>query len=293
LTCARHFAIIAGSLAGVDISLRVLILGSGSSGNCTLVETSTTRVLVDAGFNRKETLRRLASLDVSIDSVNGILISHEHSDHIGGLANLSRGWKAPVYITEGTYGEYVRLVPKKHVEKLRGVETLQLSRRFAIGDIDVTAFMIPHDAADPVGFTLEAEGFKVSIVTDLGFLPLHVRAHLRGSDLLVLESNHDVEMLKIGPYPWHIKQRVMSRTGHLSNHAVSEYLADGDPEGSGFDGRARWVVLAHLSQQNNNPYVAQQSAEEALARRAQAECGAWQGELQIASQDRPLGPFIF
>ena len=250
-------------------------------------------MLVDAGFNRKETLRRLASLDVSIDTVNGILISHEHSDHIGGLANLSRGWKAPVYITEGTYGEYVRLVPQKHVERLRGVETLQLSRRFNIGDIEVTAFMIPHDAADPVGFTLEAEGFKVSIVTDLGFLPLHVREHLRGSDMLVLESNHDVEMLKIGPYPWHIKQRVMSRTGHLSNHAVSEYLADGDAEGSGFDGRARWVVLAHLSQQNNNPYVAQQSAEEALARRAQAACGPWQGELQIASQDRPLGPFLF
>src|SRR5262249_15275832 len=133
LTRAPHFAIIFGvTFGGGHISLRVLILGSGSSGNCTLVETATTRVLVDAGFNRKETLRRLASLDVSIDTVNGILISHEHSDHIGGLANLSRGWKAPVYITEGTYGEYVRLVPQKHVEKLRGVETLQLSRRFNI-----------------------------------------------------------------------------------------------------------------------------------------------------------------
>ena len=275
------------------ISLRVLILGSGSSGNCTLVETSTTRVLVDAGFNRKETLRRLASHSISIDSVQGILISHEHSDHIGGLANLSRAWNAPVFITEGTYGEYVRLMPPKQVSKIRGVETLQLSRKFPIGDIDVTAFSIPHDAADPVGFTLQAEGFKVSIVTDLGFLPAHVRTHLRSSDLLVLESNHDVEMLKIGPYPWHIKQRVMSRTGHLSNHAVSEFLADGDPEGSGFDGHARWVVLAHLSQQNNNPFVAQQSAEEALARRAQLPCGAWAGELQLASQDQPLGPFVF
>jgi phosphoribosyl 1,2-cyclic phosphodiesterase len=297
LTYRTPFAIILASSAGVDISLRVLILGSGSSGNCTLVETSTTRVLVDAGFNRKETLRRLASLDPEgsgiPDRVHGILISHEHTDHIGGLANLSRAWNAPVYITEGTYQEYVRVMPQKQVDKLRGVETLVPSRRFSIGDIEITAFSIPHDAADPVGFTLRAEGFKVSIVTDLGFLPAHVRQHLRASDLLVLESNHDLEMLKIGPYPWHIKQRVMSRTGHLSNHAVSEFLADGDPEGSGFDGHARWVVLAHLSQQNNNPYVAQQSAEEALGRRSQTARGGWPGQLQIASQDQPLGPFLF
>ena len=278
---------------GVAISLRVLILGSGSSGNCTLVETSTTRLLVDAGFNRKETLRRLATLGASIDRVHGILVSHEHTDHIGGLANLSRTWNAPVYITEGTYGEYVRLVPRKQVEKLRGVETLQPSRRFAIGDIEVTAFSIPHDAADPVGFTLRAEGFKVSIVTDLGYLPAHVREHLRGSDLLVLESNHDLEMLKVGPYPWHVKQRVMSRTGHLSNHAVSEFLADGGPLGSGFDGHARWIVLAHLSEINNNPYVARQFAEEALGRRADAAAPPWQGEMHIASQHTPLGPFVF
>jgi len=277
---------------GVDISLRALILGSGSSGNCTLVETSTTRVLVDAGFNRKETLRRLASLDASIDRVHGILISHEHTDHIGGLANLSRTWNAPVYITEGTYDEYVRLVPQKQVDKLRGVEKVVRSKPFVIGDIEITPFTIPHDAVDPVGFTLRAEGFKVSIVTDLGYMPLLVRQHLRGSDLLVLESNHDLDMLKVGPYPWHIKQRVMSRTGHLSNDATSEFLADGDPEGSGFDGQARWVVLAHLSSINNNPYVARQSAQEALDRRA-AKCSPWQGELHIASQHEPLGPFVF
>ncbi|HMD31329.1 MAG TPA: MBL fold metallo-hydrolase [Candidatus Acidoferrales bacterium] len=276
----------------MDISLRALILGSGSSGNCTLVETSTTRVLVDAGFNRKETLRRLASLDASIDRVHGILISHEHTDHIGGLANLSRTWNAPVYITEGTYDEYVRLVPQKQVDKLRGVEKVVRSKPFVIGDIEITPFTIPHDAVDPVGFTLRAEGFKVSIVTDLGYMPLLVRQHLRGSDLLVLESNHDLDMLKVGPYPWHIKQRVMSRTGHLSNDATSEFLADGDPEGSGFDGQARWVVLAHLSSINNNPYVARQSAQEALDRRA-AKCSPWQGELHIASQHEPLGPFVF
>jgi len=274
----------------VGISLRVLILGSGSSGNATLVETSTTRVLVDAGFNRRETLRRLAALGASIDRVHGILISHEHSDHVSGLANLSRSWHAPVYITEGTFAEYTRLVSRSEVEKISCVETLRPSQRFTLGDIDVTTFSIPHDAADPVAFTLCAEGLKVSIVTDLGYLPAHVRAHLRGSDLLILESNHDLDMLKVGPYPWHIKQRVMSRTGHLSNHAVSEFLADGDPEGSGFDARARWVVLAHLSENNNNPDLARLSAEEALGRRPDSV--AFSGELRIASQRTPLGPFI-
>ena len=293
LTSRTLFAIIAKSPLGVAISLRVLILGSGSSGNCTLVETSTTRLLVDAGFNRKETLRRLAVLGASIDRVHGILVSHEHTDHIGGLANLSRSWHAPVYITEGTYSEYARLVPRKVLEKLRGVETLRLSQRFTVGDIEVTAFSIPHDAADPVGFTLCTEGFKVSIVTDLGYLPAHVREHLRGSDLLVLESNHDLEMLKVGPYPWHVKQRVMSRTGHLSNHAVSEFLAEGDPDGSGFDGRARWLVLAHLSENNNNPDLARLCAEEALDRRAGSAAQPWPGELYIASQHTPLGPFVF
>jgi phosphoribosyl 1,2-cyclic phosphodiesterase len=244
-------------------------------------------VLVDAGFNRRETLRRLALLGASVDGVNGIFISHEHSDHVSGLANLSRSWNAPVYISAGTYAEYQRLVPREDVQKLRGVETLQLSRQFQVGDIEVTAFSIPHDAADPVGFTLRAEGFKVSIVTDLGYLPAHVREHMRGSDLLILESNHDLEMLKVGPYPWHIKQRVMSRTGHLSNHAVSEFLADD----ASFDGRARWLVLAHLSENNNNPDLARLSAEEALGRRP--DSAAYRGELLIASQRSPLGPFVF
>jgi phosphoribosyl 1,2-cyclic phosphodiesterase len=292
LTRATRFAIIAVSPLEVSISLRVLILGSGSSGNATLVETSTTRVLVDAGFNRKETLRRLAVLGASIDRVHGILISHEHSDHVSGLANLSRSWHAPVYITEGTFTEYTRLAPRSEVEKILCVEKLdtRTSRRFTLGNIDVTAFSIPHDAADPVAFTLCAEGCKVSIVTDLGYLPAHVREHLRGSDLLILESNHDLDMLKVGPYPWHIKQRVMSRTGHLSNHAVSEFLADGDPEGSGFDAHARWLVLAHLSENNNNPDVARLSAEEALGRRP--DSAAYSGELHIASQRVPLGPFV-
>src|SRR5205823_5582753 len=135
---------------------------------------------------------------------------------------------------------------------------------------------------DPVGFTFRACGVKICIVTDLGYMPELVKHHLRDCDGVVLESNHDVEMLKVGPYPWHVKQRVMSRTGHLSNDTVSKFLSD--PEG--FDGRARYLVLAHLSENNNNPDVARISAEEALNRR----CGesAFAGELLVASQHEPL-----
>src|SRR5208337_105104 len=147
---------------------------------------------------------------------------------------------------------------------------------FIVGDIEVSPFAIPHDAVDPLGYTFRANGTKIAIVTDLGYLPELVKVHLRDSDCLVLESNHDLEMLKVGPYPWHIKQRVMSRTGHLSNHTVSEFLCDAE----GFDARARFLVLAHLSENNNNPDVARISAEEALGRRDAS--AAFQGELLVA-----------
>ena len=156
-----------------------------------------------------------------------------------------------------------------------------------IGDIEVDPFSIPHDAADPVGYAFRAEGVKIALVTDLGYLPELVKFHLRGADCLVLESNHDLEMLKVGPYPWSVKQRVMSRIGHLSNHVVSEFLAD--PES--FDGRARHLVLAHLSENNNTPELARISAEEALGRRPSE--ALFRGELLVASQVTPLGPFVY
>jgi phosphoribosyl 1,2-cyclic phosphodiesterase len=155
-----------------------------------------------------------------------------------------------------------------------------------IGDIEVSAFAIPHDAADPVGYTFRTNGTKVAIVTDLGYLPELVKHHLREADCLILESNHDLDMLKVGPYPWYIKQRVMSRTGHLSNTVVSDFLADAEV----FDGRARYLVLAHLSEQNNTPDLARISAEEGLNRRP-AEA-AFRGELMLASQRKPIGPLV-
>ena len=149
-----------------------------------------------------------------------------------------------------------------------------------MGDIAVKPFTIPHDAADPVGFTFRAEGIKVGIATDLGYLPVSVKDHLRGCDVLVMESNHDLEMLRGGSYPWSVKQRVMSRVGHLSNAALAEFFA------SDYDNSATFVVLAHLSEQNNHPEIARREAEKALSLRG----GLFANRVLLAGQTEALQP---
>jgi len=294
LTRRRQFAIILrgaarGRCAADErgrISFRVSILASGSSGNSTLLETEHTALLIDAGLGKKEMQRRFEALGRPRPArVDGILVSHEHSDHCSGLGQMQRKWGCPAYLTEPTYREILKMLAESAGKKLERVEYIRAGERFEIGEIEITPFTIPHDAADPVGYAFRANGTKVAIVTDLGYLPELVKQHLRDADFLILESNHDLEMLKMGPYPWYIKQRVMSRTGHLSNTIVSEFLADAEV----FDGRAQHLVLAHLSEQNNNPDVARISAEEALNRRPGEFC--FRGMLHIASQRTPLGPF--
>jgi phosphoribosyl 1,2-cyclic phosphodiesterase len=272
---------------GGSLAFQITILASGSSGNAALVETERTRLLLDAGLSRRETLRRLEARSRRLDRLDGILITHEHTDHSGGLPPLFLETRAPVYLTQATHRELERVLPEESAKVVDRVEYIRAGQRFALGDIEVAAFSVPHDAADPVAFTFRAAGRKLALVTDLGYLPELVKHHLRESDCLILESNHDVDMLKVGPYPWQVKQRVMSRIGHLSNHAVSEFLAD---ENS-FDGRARYLVLAHLSEQNNTPELARISAEEALSRRP--ALSGFGGELLVASQRVPLGPLAF
>ena len=218
------------------------------------------------------------------EHVDAVLITHEHSDHSSAMAQMARDWKCPAYLTELTHREILKLCEDGPVRKIERIEYIRCGAPFEIGDIEITPFTIPHDAADPVGYCFRSNGTKVVIVTDLGYMPELVKVHLRGADCLVLESNHDLDMLKVGPYPWVVKQRVLSRTGHLSNHAVSEYLCDPDS----FDAIARYLVLAHVSQENNNPDLVLLSAEEALGRRP-AEC-AFTGELLVASQHVPLKP---
>jgi len=166
-------------------------------------------------------------------------------------------WRAapaplPVYVTRGTapFIDWGDCQPR--------VETFQAGCSFSIGDLEISSFTIPHDAVDPVGFTLKAEGVKVAVVTDLGYIPDSLRVHLRGTDLLILESNHDIEMLRVGPYPWSIKQRVMSRKGHLSNQVAAEFIKQD------LDTCVSTIVLAHISEHNNHPELVRNAALKAL-----------------------------
>ena len=285
--------------------MRMTVLASGSKGNSTVLASSTTRILVDAGLSCRELMKRLKAAGEDPASLDAILITHEHQDHVQGLAVTARRLGIPVYLTEPTHRAWARwLTPRKKItyaewleqrkaqaaaaamepdqeEKeaaeealseasagaerdpawIPAVEYFQSGNGFRIGDIAVTPFTIPHDAVDPVGFVFEAEGVRVGMATDLGYLPSNLNMHLRGCDILMLESNHDLDMLRDGPYPWAVKQRVMSRVGHLSNDAAAEFLA------RHYDGHATFVILAHLSESNNLPELARMAAEGALQER--------------------------
>jgi phosphoribosyl 1,2-cyclic phosphodiesterase len=203
-------------------------------------------------LSRKETFERLNVLGVDPETLTAILITHEHDDHVSGLRVIAKKLDIPVYVSRLT----APAIPwEEYTPKL---EMFQAGASFQIGDIEVTSFTIPHDAADPVGYSFKAQGVKISIATDLGYLPESVRFHLRGSDLLLLESNHDVEMLKVGPYPWSIKQRVMGRMGHLSNDTASAFIREE------LDTRTSTLILGHISEHNNHPALVEQAASEAL-----------------------------
>jgi phosphoribosyl 1,2-cyclic phosphodiesterase len=247
-----------------------------------VVASSQTKILVDAGISCSETFKRLKLLGEDPHSLSAILITHEHSDHIYGLATLTKKLRIPVFMTGATHQAWARAMRNEKGERphLEKFERFESGHGFLVGDIAVKPFTIPHDAADPVGFTFRAEGIKVGVATDLGYVPASVRDHLRGCDVLVMESNHDLEMLRVGPYPWSVKQRVMSRVGHLSNLALADFFT------SDYDNSATFVVLAHLSEQNNHPEIARREAEKALASRGGLFCN----RLLLASQTEALQP---
>jgi len=262
---------------GVSVS----VLASGSRGNSTVIESSQARILVDAGISCRETFKRLKSIGLDPRSLTAILITHEHSDHVSGLRTLAKKLNLPVFMTGATHQAWARSLRDVAGElpKLQKLEIFSAGRSFQIADITVTSFTIPHDAADPVGFTLRAEGAKIAIATDLGYLPMSVCDHLRRCDVLIVESNHDLEMLRVGPYPWSVKQRVMSRVGHLSNESLAQFFA------RDYDKSASYIVLAHLSELNNHPEVARKAAEDALG----PQRTLLENRILLAAQDAPMG----
>jgi phosphoribosyl 1,2-cyclic phosphodiesterase len=347
--------------------VRFTVLASGSKGNSTVVSAGSTRILVDAGLSCRELFRRMKLTGEDPATLDAIVITHEHQDHINGLAVTARKLGIPVYFTEAThrawmrwltprrqmsYAQWLELCRKQAAERqaepesataaaeaaecdpeesvaesepiaaaapesardlagdsvpdptpgpvsagdpgtpptlkedpawLPSVEYFEAGRPFAIGDVSVSPFTIPHDAADPVGFVFTAEGLRLGFATDLGYVTPNVKQQLRGLDLLLIESNHDLEMLRDGPYPWSVKQRVLSRVGHLSNDAASDFLS------TGYDGQAAYVILAHLSENNNLPELARVAAERALVGRASLLAN----RLLLAEQHQPLQPIIF
>ena len=357
--------------------VRFTVLASGSKGNCTVVTGGRTRILVDAGLSCRELFRRMRLAGEEPEALDAIIITHEHSDHVNGVAVTARKLGIPVYFTEGTHRAWMRwLTPRKQMtytqwlercrkqaaerqaeaeaaseegepdesdlveeaessnecggrgsrfptlapEKKRkdgaradepsntqnasetveaqgesepvkakdpawlpAVEYFAAGQPFEIGAISVSPFTIPHDAADPVGFVFKAEGVRMAFATDLGYIPPNVKAQLKGVDLLLLESNHDLEMLRDGPYPWSVKQRVLSRVGHLSNEAAAEFLENE------YDGQAAYVILAHLSESNNLPELARVTAERAL----QARSSLLANRLLLAAQHEFLSSIYF
>src|ERR1051325_9692533 len=251
--------------------MKVTVLGSGSTGNAVLIVPGDTRVLVDAGLSAKEIARRLALVDEDVQRIDGVLVTHEHGDHSGGLRVLLSTVDCPVYISAKTHDAYVSErtnfrdeEPTRRAEALQdGVEPIESSRDFRIGEIDFHPFTIPHDAVDNFGFTATHQGVKIATLMDFGHITTLVTERLRGCAAIVVESNHSRDMLKAcDDYPWELKQRILSRLGHLSNEDLADWLK------GGFDGCARYIVLAHLSQRANNPYLAKINAEMALYERA-------------------------
>ena len=223
-------------------------------GNSVFVATDRTRLLLDAGISRRELARRLAAIGEDVTRLDAVLVTHEHTDHTCGIATLAKlsEWRLPVYVTKGTaaYMEWGERAPV--------MEVFQAGCGFRIGDFDVSSFTVPHDAMDPVGYTVSSQGIKISFATDLGYIPDSLRVHFRGSDVLILESNHDLEMLRVGPYPWSVKQRVMSRRGHLSNGVVADFIR------KDLDSRVSTLILGHVSEHNNHTELVRQQALQAL-----------------------------
>jgi len=240
------------------MAVMVSVLGSGSRGNATFIKTDSARILIDAGLSRKDLAKRLESIGEDPDGIDAVLVTHEHNDHGAGLRTMLKELRIRAYLTPGT----LRGLHPESFE-LNGSEVVLIAAGvpFTVGDAEITPFSVPHDANEPTAFSIACQGLRITQLTDVGHMSETVASCLMGADCLILESNHDLEMLRVGPYPWVLKQRLMGRYGHLSNTAVGKFIREQ------YDGRASHMVLAHLSEKNNHPEIARQEALLAMRQR--------------------------
>lgn len=258
------------------MTITVSVLGSGSRGNSTFVRTDEVRLLIDAGVSRREVARRLESIGEDPDGIDAVLVTHEHNDHAAALRMMVKELPVRAYLTRGTIGA---LEAETYEFNGSSIVPITPGVPFTIGDAEIMPFRVPHDAAEPVAFSITVGGVKITQLTDVGWLPDDVAQHLSNTNILILESNHDLEMLRVGPYPWGLKERLMSRHGHLSNTAVAKFIREQH------DGKAQHIVLAHLSSQNNHPEIARREASEAMRYR-----GIPTERLFVTAQDVPSPP---
>ncbi|SEN48589.1 MBL fold metallo-hydrolase [Paenibacillus sp. OV219] len=237
------------------MGIRFTVLGSGSTGNATIVQCEDSTVLIDAGLSMKRLDELMRMQGVAGHEIDAILVTHEHSDHIKGLGAFARKHNLPIYANEATWGALERHVGQITAEQRVIMETGETAN---FGSMRTTSYAISHDAAEPVGYVFEDDNVKLSLATDLGYVSDKVRRMIEDSDVLVLESNHDVNMLRMGRYPWNIKRRILSDVGHLSNEAAGEALCQLMTD------RTKRVYLAHLSLDHNMMDLARMTVNEIL-----------------------------
>jgi phosphoribosyl 1,2-cyclic phosphodiesterase len=254
------------------VPVRLTILGSGSSGNCAYVETEECRILIDAGFSLRQTRQRLATIGRAPENLTAILVTHEHSDHVQGLAALNQKLRVPIYCNRDTK-EAVEFQLQTRLD----CRLFATGSSFDIGDVTVETFTIPHDAQDPVGFMLRTPCGNLGFLTDLGHTTRLALERVRAANVLLLESNHDVKMLQDCPHrPWSLKQRILGRHGHLSNEAAAEaaeMIMTSD---------LRHLYLGHLSRECNRPALAYSVMQERMSK-----IGAAHLRVELASQSEP------
>ncbi|MDP4180805.1 MAG: MBL fold metallo-hydrolase [Bacillota bacterium] len=250
-------------------------LFSGSSGNCLFVATKRTKILIDAGLSGKRIIEALCSVGEKPAEISAVLISHEHSDHIRGAGIISRKLNVPIYANENTWSSMEQQIGPINIENKRYFNS---GEELEIGDICVKTFSIPHDAAEPVGFNFMHNNKKITTATDIGHINNRLLEHFDSSDLILLESNHDVEMLKVGPYPYSLKKRILGDNGHLSNEMAGKVIAYMAKKGT------KKFLLGHLSRENNFPELAYQTVYNVLYEN-QISAGV-DVELSVALRDK-------
>ncbi len=229
-------------------------MSSGSKGNSLYVEGENTRILIDAGIGARSLSNRLAQFDTTLDDIDALFISHEHSDHVRGVGTLAKKFKIPVYCTEGTFRK-----ARQSYGLTTGWRRISQQDNIEVNNLMVESYPTPHDAAESVAFVVRCGKKKLGHATDLGSVPLLVKEKLKNSDTLLVEANHDIPMLKEGAYPWHLKQRILGSHGHLSNEDCAELLASVEHP------NLKKIVLMHLSETNNHPQKAISTVRHSLS----------------------------